>query len=86
MNKVSLSKCTFNKADRSLTLSSEFVGMPMSLHIESHHTGRVVQFNVVGENDPLFDQDGWDGEMQIYRPARNEAPMHVKYLVIRNEH
>lgn len=86
MNKVSLSKCSFNKAQRYLTLSSEFVGMPISLYLESHITGRVVQFTAVDENDPLFDQDGWDGEMQIYRPARNEAPMHVKYLVIRNEY
>ena len=86
MNKVSLTKCTFNKERRYLKLSSEYIGMPISLQIESHHTGRVVEFTAVGENDPLFDQDGWDGEMQIYRPARNEARTNVDYLIIYNEH
>jgi hypothetical protein len=86
MKKVSLSKCTFNKEQRYLQLSSEYIGMPISLQIESQHTGRVVEFTVVDENDPLFDQDGWDGEMQIYRPAKHEARTNVDYLIIHHEY
>jgi hypothetical protein len=37
-------------------------------------------FVTVGPQDRLFDQDGWDGEQQIYRPIGNVP--NVDYMVI----
>lgn len=68
---VSLEKCEYNKARRVLKLVSEYIGMPKTFFVRSHHTGREVRFVVVGPEDVLFDQDQWDGEQQIYRPLGN---------------
>lgn len=61
---------TFVKDKRELRVHSGFLNgkFPRMVNIESYHTGKVVGFMVIGQDDPLFDQDQWDGEQQIYRP------------------
>lgn len=77
---VSLELCEYNKGNHSLKLASEYFGMPPAFTVKSHHTGRTVEFRPVSPEDPLFDQDQWDGEQQIYRPTT--ALPNVEYLVI----
>ena len=61
--------------------SKNFSGrFPVLLSVTSHHTKETVQFSPVKPEDPLFCQDGWDGEQQIYRPIK--AIKNVEYLVI----
>jgi hypothetical protein len=79
---VSLTDCQYDKRRGVLKLASNLVGMPRSLFIQSHVTGKVVRFTTVGPEDVLFDQDGWDGEMQIYRPVGGHA--NVDHLCIYN--
>lgn len=77
---VDLKLCEFDKAHKTLRLASEYFGMPAEFFVKSHHTGKEVRFKVVDENDVLFDQDGWDGELCIYRPVGNVP--NVNYMVI----
>lgn len=79
---VPLKYCEFNKARRVLKLASEFFGMPREFYVESHHTGRLVRFVPVQPGDRLFDEDHWDGEQQIYRPAAGEDRVNVDHMVI----
>jgi hypothetical protein len=79
---VSLVDCEYDKHRGVLKMTSDVVGMPPSLFVQSHVTGRVVRFTVVGSEDVLFDPDGWDGEMQIYRPVGGHA--NVDHLCICN--
>lgn len=79
---VSLSACEYDKSTKVLKLTSNHVGMPRELMIHSERTGKDVRFVVVNEYDVLFDQDGWDGEQQIYRPVGNVPG--VDHLVIHN--
>lgn len=83
---VDLRMCEHDKARRCLKLASEYFGMPRELFVDSHHTGRLVRFVPVQPGDPLFDEDGWDGEQQIYRPAAGEDRTRVEYLVIYNQY
>lgn len=68
---IGLEQCEYDKSRRVLKLESDYVGMPKTLFVRSHHTGREVRFVVVGPEDRLFDQDQWDGEQQVYRPLGN---------------
>ena len=68
---VGLEKCEYDKSRKVLKLVSEYVGMPKTFFVRSHHTGKEVRFVVVGPEDRLFDQDQWDGEQQVYRPLGN---------------
>lgn len=79
---VSLGVCNYNKERRVLKLSSEYIGMPSQFFVRSHVTGKDVRFVVVDENDVLFDQDGWDGEMCIYRPVGNVPT--IDHMIIHN--
>jgi hypothetical protein len=81
---IPLGFCKYNKVRKSLTLSSSYLGMPSTVYIRSHHTGKIVRFTPVTPSDSLFDQDGWDGEMQIYRPVGNVPG--VDHLVIHNQY
>ena len=56
--------------------------MPAKFFVKSHHTGRIVLFQPVDENDAMFDQDQWDGEQQIYKPVDSEMPTNAKYVTI----
>ena len=79
---VGLENCSFDKAQRRLILSSDFVGMPRELVVRSHHTGITMRFTVIGPEHRLFDQDQWDGEQQIYQPVK--ALPSVDHLIIAN--
>ena len=77
---VNLSKCDYDKTRKVLKLVSEYIGMPRQFFVKSHHTGKEVRFVVVGPEDKLFNEDGWDGEMCVYRPVGNVPG--VDHLVI----
>jgi len=81
---VPLSRCDFNKKTKVLSLASEYFGMPKELWVWSEHTSKHVKFVAVSDNDDLFDQDGWDGEQQKYRPT--VFLKNVDHLVIYNQH
>jgi hypothetical protein len=66
---VSLAKCEYDKKRKVLKLTSEYIGMPQEFSVKSHHTGKVIHFTAVRHGDVLCDEDGWDGEMCIYRPV-----------------
>ena len=83
---IPISKMDWNKKSKTLTLASEYFGMPAKFFVESHHTGRVVLFEPIGEDDPKFCQDQWDGEQMIYKPAASEAKTNAKYVVIYNQY
>ena len=68
---VDLKLCEYDKERKVLKLASEYFGMPLTFMVRSHHTGKEVRFVPVTPADKLFDEDGWDGEQQIYRPLGN---------------
>lgn len=80
---ISLKVCDYDKTRKVLKLSSDFIGMPRQFLAVSHHTGATVRFVAVGPEDVLFNQDGWDGEQQIYRPV-GDVPK-VDHLVISHQ-
>lgn len=79
---VSLEFCEYDKYRKFLKLSSEYCGMPPTLIIKSHKTGREVTFVQVDPTDKLYDPDGWDGEQNVYRTFPFNALPNVHYLVI----
>ncbi len=81
---VDLSLCEYDKQRKVLKLASEYFGMPLTFYVKSHHTGKVVRFVPVNPADPLYDEDHWDGEQQIYRPV--EGNTKVDYMVIYNQY
>lgn len=81
---VDLKLCEYDKTRKVLKLASEYFGMPLTFGVKSHHTGNIVRFVPVNPADPLFDEDHWDGEQQIYRPV-GSVP-NVEYMVIYNQH
>lgn len=79
---VDLNLCEFDKQRKVLKLASEYFGMPEEFVVRSHHTGKHVRFVSVKPGDPLFDEDGWDGEQCVYRPVL--ATTNVDHMVIYN--
>lgn len=81
---VDLNLCEFRKERKCLTLASEYMGMPAEFYVKSHYTGKKVLFKAVQPGDPLWDEDGWDGEQCIYRPTQ---PLpNVEYMCIYNQY
>ena len=81
---IGLKFCDYNIRKKSLSIASEFFGMPSRFAIRSHHTNSLVEFETVKENDPLFDRDQWDGEQQIYRPVVPQK--NVEFCIIYNQY
>lgn len=81
---VSLEFCEYDKERKFLKLSSDHCGMPPTLIIKSHKTGREITFVQVDPTDKLYDPDGWDGEQNVYRTFPFNALPNVHYLVIMN--
>jgi hypothetical protein len=81
---VDLSRCEYDKNRKVLKLASEYFGMPLTFFVKSHHTGKEVRFVPVTPADVLFDEDGWDGEQQVYRPLGNVPGVH--HMVIYNQY
>lgn len=77
---VDLKLCEFDGKRKVLKLASEYFGMPREFYVRSHHTGKVVRFVAICQGDPLWDEDGWDGEQCVYRPV--ESNTKVDYMVI----
>lgn len=80
---LDLSHCKFIKERKTLVVNSNFTGgrFPAKIKVRSHITNIVLEFVPVTEDDPLFDQDGWDGEQAIYR-VTSQWNSKVEYLVI----
>ena len=77
---VDLKFCEYDKTRRVLKLASEYVGMPLTFFVRSHHTGKEVRFVPVTPADVLFDQDQWDGEQMVYK---TKGPTNkAEYLVL----
>lgn len=57
--------------------------MPNSIKIRSDKTNRIIEFVSLNPDDPLYDEDHWDGEQKIYRPVED---CKVDCLVIYNEY
>lgn len=81
---ISLSVCDYDKSRKVLKMASEYIGMPSTFFVRSHHTGKEVRFVTVNSADVLFDEDQWDGEQQIYRPLGHVPG--VDHLVIYNQY
>ena len=79
----STSQCEYDKVRKVLKMPAGVLGMPLTFHVRSHHTGKIVKFVAVQPGDSLFDEDGWDGEQCIYRPT--VAVPNVDYMVIYND-
>lgn len=79
---VSLKRFDFIKELKELRIASEYFGgrFPHKFIAESSVTGRKVEFAPVKFDDPRFDQDQWDGELQVYAPA--ESLDRVQYAVV----
>ena len=84
METILLSKCDFDKTRKVLSLASEYIGMPREFLVYSEHSRKHIKFVAVSDNDDLFDQDGWDGEQQKYRPT--VFLPNVDHLVIYNQY
>ena len=81
---IDLNKCEYEPKLGQLKLASEYAGIPNAIRIHSHHTGRTVLFRPIMENHPMFDQDNWDGEQQIYEPV--DVLKNVQTLVIYHQY
>ena len=80
MKQVSLDRCEYIKGQKQLRLASEYFGMPERFEVVSHLTNRIVEFMTVPRGHPLYDEDGWDGEMCVYQPV--DHLKNVESLVI----
>ena len=67
---IDLDDCLYNKENKTLTVHQTRVGYVSLIRIRSARTGAIIDFAPIKEDDPLFDHDGWDGEMAIYRPTK----------------
>jgi hypothetical protein len=80
---IDLAVCEFNKERSYLKIASEYCGMPAKFYVLSNYTGKKILFTAVQPGDPLWDEDGWDGEQCIYRPT---TPLpKVEFMVIYNQ-
>lgn len=77
---VDIQNCSFIKQNKVLTLNASYTNnrLPKTVTIQGYHN--TVEFTAIDSNDPRYDPDGWDGEMQIYRPVTPQS--RVEYLVI----
>jgi hypothetical protein len=57
---------------------------PSSFFVRSHFTNKLLEFKTVQQDDPLYDQDQWDGEIMVYRP-RTGVTSKIDYAVVAHE-
>jgi hypothetical protein len=85
---ITTDQCDFYADTGSMTLSMHHLAdegvtsFPRNLEIKSTRTGRTMAFKQIDQNHPRFDEDGWDGEMQIYEPSDQTIPCNVKTLTL----
>lgn len=77
---------TWDPVQRRFHGYSEIFGgaFPAKVRVVSHRTGTPVLFAPVTRGDPLFDEDGWDGEQAIYRCVRAPNTMAENMVLILN--
>lgn len=79
--RLQLSECEYRKAQKLLVVSSSVTpGFPRSVEVVSHHTGKVIKFEV--DVEAGIAAEFWDGEMCEYIPV--EPCERVERLVISN--
>ncbi len=68
---VPLKCCKYVASTKRMTLESEFFAgrFPPQFYVDSHRTGKSVLFTLLQPGDRDWDQDGWDGEQQVYKPV-----------------
>jgi hypothetical protein len=68
MQIVDLQEFSWDKTKNQLHVYSELFGggFPREFGVRSHHTGQIVTFRPIPQHHPLYDEDGWDGEMAVY--------------------
>ena len=67
---IDLKHFEYVKQFKQLRIPSEFCGFPSSFSVRSHHTGKVVDFVPLDQNDADWNEDGWDGEIAVYKPTK----------------
>lgn len=67
--RLDLSLCRFDKDRKALAFAHAGARFPGEVMIRSHHTKRTVRFVPVQPGHPAWDEDGWDGEQQVYAPV-----------------
>lgn len=83
MNQVPMiqtSDCEWKRERETLVHAFGDGSFPRQMRVQSAHTGLVVSFVPVQPGDPMFDEDGWDGEQMIYRSA--DVTTRARYLVL----
>ena len=83
-NFINSSSCLFDAKAKQLTVSADVFDwyFPKRILVISSHTKREVWFKCVEPGDRFFDEDQWDGEMQVYVPEVELA--NVEKLVVLN--
>ena len=89
---VPLDKCSYFPKTRKLFIPVEaFKGVipagsryPSLFFVRSHFTNKILEFRPLQPGDPLYDEDQWDGEMQVYRPKPGVASK-IDYAVVAHE-
>lgn len=79
MKTVNLKSCVHNKDRKYLVLQCDG-RFPKEIVVKSDYTGKEIVFKTVQPGDPLFCEDQWDGEQQIYRPT--EKIPTIEYLTM----
>jgi len=75
-----VSDCEWSAATGVLHLEVNY-RFPKNLTIHSERTGKSIQFMPVPYGHKLFDEDQWDGEMQVYIPVNPDQCEKVSHLV-----
>lgn len=66
---LDLGDCDYNKVRKTLSLGVSGGRFPVEVSVHSHHTNRTIRFVRVQPGHPAWDEDGWDGEQQVYAPV-----------------
>lgn len=82
-----LADLVYNKTTKTILIPRSKVVVngawwPKYVKIKSHKTNRVVTFFPVEPGHPKFDEDYWDGEQQVYAPAKGEAGYKISEVTV----
>jgi hypothetical protein len=70
----------YNKETKTLSICSEYFGMPQVFDVVSHHTGRTIRFTI--DEKAFYENEGWDGECCYYIPAPGQEQTNVQRAYI----
>ena len=82
VHEISLSVCKYDKTKKALYAFAEDVGGTLrgEFRITSHHTGEIITFRHIQPSHPLYDEDGWDGEMAVFEPTVPVPNVHILFI------